>query len=54
MLCSLQDDHTVRHLYFGTQVFTFSLLNLHQIKNPMVVLKSAYHEDSETPPTYLI
>ena len=29
----------------------FSMWNLHQIWNPMTVLKSARHEDSETPPT---
>ena len=41
-------------LLWDTSFYTFSLLNLHQIKNPMVVFKSAHHEDSKTPPTCLI
>ena len=40
-------------LLWDTSFTTFSLLNLHQIKNPMAILKSAHHVDSETSPTCL-
>ena len=50
--CFMQNiSYSAPPLLWDTIFYTFSLLNLHQIKNPMVVLKSAYHEDSETPPT---